>query len=67
MGIAFIIPAYYSLVMFYGLVIWWIWKQVNPDAVQRYNFAVASGLIAGEGLMGIVNAALTFAGVEPLT
>ena len=67
MGIAFIIPAYYSLVMFYGLVIWLIWKAVSPEKVAKYNFAIASGLIAGEGLMGIVNAVLTILGIGPLT
>ena len=66
-GIAFIIPAYYSLVMFYGLVGWWVWRKVSPGSLDKYNFAVASGLIAGEGLMGIVNAGLTILGVEPLT
>jgi uncharacterized oligopeptide transporter (OPT) family protein len=66
-GIAFIIPAYYSLVMFYGLVIWWIWKKISPASVDKFNFAVASGLIAGEGLMGIVNAVLTILGVESIT
>ena len=34
MGIAFIIPAYYSLVMFYGMVAWFIWKRRNPTAVE---------------------------------
>jgi OPT family oligopeptide transporter len=66
MGIAFIIPAYYSLVMFYGLIAWFIWKKVNPGAVNKYDFALASGLVAGEGLMGIVNAALTIMGVGPI-
>ena len=66
-GIAFIIPAYYSFVMFYGLLAWFIWKIVSPKTVNQFNFAVASGLIAGEGLMGIVNAVLTLAGVQPLT
>jgi OPT family oligopeptide transporter len=66
-GIAFIIPAYYSLVMVLGLFCWWIWKQRNPAAVARYDFVVASGLIAGEGLMGVVNAILTILGVGPLT
>jgi uncharacterized oligopeptide transporter (OPT) family protein len=64
MGIAFIIPAFYSLVMFYGLCAWWIWKMISPQSVERFNFAVASGFIAGEGLMGIVNAALTLLGIE---
>jgi len=63
MGIAFIIPAFYSLVMFYGMVVWWIWNKKNPSAVDKFNFSMASGLVAGEGLMGIVNAALTMAGI----
>jgi uncharacterized oligopeptide transporter (OPT) family protein len=67
MGIAFITPAYYSLVMFYGLVIWLIWKWLWPNSAEKYTFAVASGMIAGEGLIGIVNAGLTIAGVQPLT
>jgi uncharacterized oligopeptide transporter (OPT) family protein len=62
-GIAFIIPAYYSMVMFFGLVAWWIWKKKNPTALDRFNFVLASGLIAGEGLMGIVNATLTILGI----
>ncbi|HCS50037.1 MAG TPA: hypothetical protein DIW81_00360, partial [Planctomycetaceae bacterium] len=66
MGIAFIVPAYYSLVMFYGLVVWLIWKAVAPAAAQKYNFALASGLIAGEGLMGIVNAGLKIVGIHAL-
>ena len=50
--------------MFYGLVIWWLWKQISPSSVEKYNFAVASGLIVGEGLMGIVNAGLTILGIK---
>lgn len=59
MGIAFIIPAFYSLVMFYGLLAWWVWKRTFPISADKFTYAVASGLIAGEGLMGIVNAGLT--------
>ena len=67
MGIAFIVPAFYSLVMFYGLVAWWIWKRRDAEGVANYNFALASGLVVGEGLMGMVNAALKLLGVSPLT
>lgn len=67
MGIAFIIPPDNSLVMFYGLAIWLIWKWLWPAAAEKYTFAVASGMIAGEGLIGIFNAGLTIAGVQPLT
>jgi uncharacterized oligopeptide transporter (OPT) family protein len=63
MGIAFIIPAFYSLVIFYGLIVWWIWKRITPSSAEAYTFAIASGLIAGEGLMGIVNAGLTLLGI----
>lgn len=67
MGIAFIIPAFYSLVMFYGLVAWLIWRAVAPSQTEKYTFALASGLIAGEGLMGIVNAGLTLLGIKSIT
>lgn len=67
MGIAFIIPAYNSLVMFYGLIVWYIWRAINPTAVEKLSFAVAAGFIAGEGLMGIVNATLTILEIPPLT
>jgi putative OPT family oligopeptide transporter len=67
MGIAFIVPAFNSLVMFYGLLIWLVWKRFWPVAAEKYTFAVASGMIAGEGLIGIVNAGLTIAGVQKLT
>jgi uncharacterized oligopeptide transporter (OPT) family protein len=67
LGIAFIIPPYYSLVMFYGLVAWYVWRWLNPAAADKLNYAVAAGFIAGEGLMGIVNAGLTILGVQPLT
>lgn len=66
MGIAFIIPAYYSLVIFYGMLVHQIWRRKNPGAAERFTFAIASGLVAGEGLMGIVNAGLTLMGVGPI-
>jgi len=63
LGIAFIIPAFYSLVMFFGLIIWLIWRKASASSAEKYTYAVASGLIAGEGLMGIVNAILTLMGI----
>lgn len=62
-GIAFIVPAYNSFQMFWGLLILWIWQRFNKQAADKYAFTVASGLIAGEGLMGIVNAGLTILGI----
>lgn len=64
-GIAFIVPAYYSIAMFVGSMFLVIWKRKNPVGAKAYAFAIASGLVAGEGLMGIVTAALTLIGIKP--
>jgi OPT family oligopeptide transporter len=53
MGIAFVIPAYNSVSMFFGaLIAWMIEKRANAFG-ETYTIPVASGLIAGESLMGI--------------
>lgn len=65
-GIAFIVPAFYSLSMFLGALVFLIWKKRHPEKAERLGFAIASGLIAGEGLMGIVTALLQLFGVPPL-
>ncbi|MCP4447695.1 MAG: OPT family oligopeptide transporter [Myxococcales bacterium] len=65
-GIAFIVQAFYSITMFLGLLVYLFWKKRKPKAAEVFVFAVASGLIAGEGLMNIVKGLLSMAGVEPL-
>ena len=58
-GIAFIVPAFYSLSMFFGALVFLVWKRFRKSDAEALGYAVASGLIAGEGLLGIVNALLT--------
>jgi OPT family oligopeptide transporter len=65
-GIAFIVPAYYSVAMFIGSLVLVVWQKVNPESAKALAFSVASGLIAGEGLMGIVVAILTLLGVSAI-
>tara|TARA_R110002096_G_scaffold299503_2_gene493960 strand:+ start:27042 stop:28820 length:1779 start_codon:yes stop_codon:yes gene_type:complete len=65
-GIAFIVQAFYSITMFLGLLVYLFWKKKKPKAAELFVFAVASGLIAGEGLMNIVKGLLSMAGVQPL-
>jgi uncharacterized oligopeptide transporter (OPT) family protein len=65
-GIAFIVHAFYSVTMFLGLVAYLVWKKKRPEAAKVFVFAVASGLIAGEGLMNIAKGLLTFFKVPPL-
>ncbi len=58
MGIAFVIPAYNSVSMFIGALIAWILEKRTPAFGDKYTVPVASGLIAGESLMGIAVAML---------
>lgn len=66
MGIAFIVPAYYSVAMFVGSLFYVWWNKNYPDQAKNYGYAIASGLVAGEGLMGVVTAILTLLGFKPL-
>lgn len=53
MGIAFIVPAYYSVAMFLGACLYLLWMRADARSAEALGFSVASGLIAGEGLMGV--------------
>lgn len=53
-GIAFIVPAYYAIAMFLGSMVLVAWQKKDKAHCAMLSFAVASGLVAGEGLMGIV-------------
>ena len=63
MGIAFIVPAYYSVAMFLGSMMLVAWKRISPASAAALAIAVASGLIAGEGLTGVLAAIESIAGV----
>lgn len=67
MGLALITTAERGLSLFSGIVIWWIWRSWYPAAAERYTYTAAAGLIAGEGLMGILNAGLKILDVPTLT
>jgi uncharacterized oligopeptide transporter (OPT) family protein len=58
LGIAMVIPGSNAVAMFLGALIargWRKWQQASAD---RYVTPIASGLIAGESLMGVVIALL---------
>lgn len=52
-GIAFIVPAYYSVAMFLGALAYLGWRKADASGAEVLGFSVASGLIAGDGLMGV--------------
>ncbi len=65
-GIAFIVQAFYSLIIFFGALVLVAWQKARPASAAKLSFAVASGLVAGEGLFGIFKAAMTLLGVPTL-
>ncbi|MBU0507432.1 OPT/YSL family transporter [bacterium] len=64
LGIAFMVPAYYSISMWLGAFITWLYNRKDAEAVDKYGPSLASGLIAGEGLMMVVVAILLILGVS---
>ncbi|MDP8205692.1 MAG: OPT family oligopeptide transporter [Candidatus Electryonea clarkiae] len=57
-GIAFMVPAVYSIAMWLGAILFASYEKRNKDRADRYGFSLASGLIAGEGLMMVVVAVI---------
>ena len=62
-GIAMVLPASNAIAMFFGASIAEIVRRAWPKIGERYTVPVASGLIAGESLIGIGVAALILMGV----
>jgi uncharacterized oligopeptide transporter (OPT) family protein len=57
-GLGFIVPAYQSVSFFLGGLAVWIWERRGARSAQEYAIAVASGLIAGASLIGVIVALL---------
>lgn len=53
MGIAFVIPASYSISMFLGGVISLLGLRFAKTWTKRFLIVIASGIVAGEGLVGV--------------
>lgn len=62
-GMSMVIPGSNSIAMFLGSSIAEFLRRRHPAVAERYVVPSASGLIAGESLMGIVIALLIVAGV----
>jgi uncharacterized oligopeptide transporter (OPT) family protein len=55
-GLAFVIPFWNTLSMFTGTLIAWTISKGAEAFAERYTIPVASGVIAGESLMGVFKA-----------
>ena len=64
LGIAFLVPAYYAWGIFLGALITWLVGRRKPAVTEKYATSLASGLIAGEGVMMVVVALLLILGVS---
>lgn len=63
-GIGFLVPNNnYGIAMATGATFCYIWAKKFPQNADIYAYAVAAGLVAGEGIAGVINAILQIAGV----
>ncbi|KAM0417105.1 hypothetical protein ACHAPT_012880 [Fusarium lateritium] len=53
-----------GIAMMIGAIVALVWKRLRRDSYEAYLFSVLSGMIAGEGIGGIVNAVLAIAGAQ---
>jgi OPT family oligopeptide transporter len=64
LGIAFMVTPYSALAMWLGAFLTFLYNKKNADRVNRFAASLASGLIAGEGLMMVVIAVLLILGAK---
>jgi OPT family oligopeptide transporter len=53
LGLALVIPAWNSVSMFLGALLAYAFARANEKAADTYTIPVASGIIAGESLLGV--------------
>jgi uncharacterized oligopeptide transporter (OPT) family protein len=63
LGIAMVIPGSNSIATFIGALIAALLRRLRPAWAERFTVPVASGLIAGESLMGVAVALLIVSGI----
>ncbi|XP_059669962.1 probable metal-nicotianamine transporter YSL6 [Cornus florida] len=65
MAIPFYIGAYFTIDMFVGTVILFVWERVSRKDAEDYAAAVASGLICGDGIWIVPSAILSIFRINP--
>ncbi len=64
-GLAFVAPQIpFSIAMAVGSVFNYVWHKRSPVGFDMYMFSVAAGMLAGEGLGGVLQALLAVAKVD---
>lgn len=63
-GLAFMVPStQYSIAMAAGALVAYVWSSKWAKSYARNGYAVPAGLIAGEGIGGLIAALLEITGV----
>ncbi|PUZ48101.1 hypothetical protein GQ55_7G218700 [Panicum hallii var. hallii] len=65
MAIPFYIGSYFAIDMFLGSVILFAWEWVDKAQADAFSYAVASGLICGDGVWTLPQAVLSLFNVKP--
>ncbi len=53
-GLAWTFHWYYGMLFFLGALIAWVWQKKAPKNAEEFTYPVASGVIAGGSLMGVL-------------
>ncbi|EPQ28617.1 uncharacterized protein PFL1_03920 [Pseudozyma flocculosa PF-1] len=66
-GLGFVVPqTYYPIAMCFGATFALVWSKKGPKSFGSFAVALAAGMVAGEGMGGVMNAVLTIAGAGGL-
>ncbi|KAL8281203.1 hypothetical protein RQP46_006237 [Phenoliferia psychrophenolica] len=64
-GLAMVVPQnYYAIAVATGALIAYFWERRRPTSWEVWGFALAAGMIAGEGIAGVITAGLVIGGVD---
>jgi putative OPT family oligopeptide transporter len=65
LGLGFVIPFHNSAAFLAGALAAWLFARLRPKEAETYTIPVASGLIAGESLLGVALAAMAASRIMP--
>lgn len=64
-ALSFVLPSpVFTTAAMFGAICAWVWRKWKLSSFELYGYAVAAGFIAGEGLGGVIGAALQIGGVS---
>jgi len=64
-ALAFVLPqTFYGTAMTMGAIATWVWQRRDAPGFEMTGYAIAAGLIAGEGIGGVINAVLQVVGLS---